>query len=211
MTVLFDRGSKRVLPSDTAIEAFWSWFEEIAERLAIDFDNAALLEELDARVWRLGELAWELGPGASAENALTITPDGDRGWLAASQRVVVMAPELPTWEFHAAKPPKQWDLQFSIERSDGEVLELDARGWRYVLLRMPDGRYDIVLEQNNLRDHVGDDDRWAAALVLLDGLLGEAKRLLLIGDIETVRELPREQALNASSVAVLSSHLESLE
>ena len=80
---------------------------------------------------------------------------------------------------------------------------------RYVLLRRSDDKFDIVLEVENLIE-VGDEDRYTADVVLLDGLLGEARRLLPVGYIEPVVSLSRNQGLKASSVAVLSKHLESL-
>ena len=54
-------------------------------------------------------------------------------------------------------------------------LEVNANSWRYVLLAFPDGVFDLVLERANMLG-VGEDDRYAAAVVLLDGLLGEATR-----------------------------------
>ena len=197
-------------PSDEDVMSFWAWFESVAERLGQDFDCQALLDELDKRISQLGDICWELGPGRQAENALVVTPDGAKEWLPVTQRIVALAPVVPGWEFHPARQPKDWNLQYAIEDVSGETLDIDARRWRYVLFRFPDGKFDIVVEENNLIG-ADDEDRYAAAVILVDGILGEATRLLRIRDIEPVAILPPEQAAKASSVTDLGRHLSSLE
>lgn len=169
-----------------------------------------MLEDLDTRIARLGNLAWELGPGIREENALTITPDGRPEWLAISQRVVAMAPPIPAWEFHPARPPKNWELQFSFEGRDGKFHDVDAREWSYVLFFRRDAKFDIVVAGNDLID-MSEVDQHLAAVIVLDGILGEARRLLTIGAIETAVRLPPDQAPRANSVTVLSAHLDSLK
>lgn len=101
-------------------------------------------------------------------------------------------------------------MQFSIEGADGTHLDIDARPWRYVLFKYPDNTFDIVLEQNNLHS-VSDDDRYAAAVVLLDGAVGERRRLALLGGIEAVETLSSEHAPKANPMHYLAQHLDSLE
>jgi hypothetical protein len=196
-------------PNDSKISAFWAWFATIADKLGDDFDNETLQDELDARLAGLGEIAWELGPGSTAENALAISPDGDPELLPLTQRIVSMAPELSRWEFLPARPARAASLEFSIATSSGGELSIDARSWRYVLFKFPDTMFDIVLEQGDLPD-ASEDDRYIAAAVLLDGLLGEGKRLLRIRDVEPVIALSPEQAKKANPITVLSEHLDSL-
>lgn len=197
------------IATDTKVEAFWRWFQSIAAELASNFENPELLAQLDRRVSQLGDLAWELGPGQHEANALVITPDGAPEWLGATQHIVALAPVIAGWEFHWARPPRAWDLQFSIESGSGETIEVDARDWRYVLFRFPDETFDIVLEQGNLTA-AGEDDRYTAAVVLLDGVLGESNRLKHIDGIEAVLKLSDEHAAHASRVDTLSEHLNSL-
>jgi hypothetical protein len=192
--------------SDAAIIEFWKWFCTVSDRLAQDYEDQEILDELDSRVSTLGEVAWELGPGKARECALTITPDGDRQLLSWTQRIVAMAPELPDWEFYCARQKKEWELQFSIEAEAGQLLEVDARSWRYALLRVGEGIFDIILEQAGLPD-VGEEARYTAAVVLLDGLLGEATRLLSIADIEPTKALDSELSKKANSIAHLDDHL----
>ena len=194
------------LPDASEILAFWAWFAAVANELEEDFLNEALQDELQARLSCFGEVTWELGPGVTAENALAISPDGDPDLVPTTRRIVAMAPDLPRWEFHSTRPAKAEAFEFSIRTSDADEVAIDARSWRYVLFGYPDKTFDIVLEQGNLRD-ASEDERYTAAVVLLDALLGEGKRLLLIGDIEPVVALRPEVAVNASPISVLAEHL----
>lgn len=100
-------------------------------------------------------------------------------------------------------------MEFLIQSDGGDEIAIDARTWRYVLFRFPDKTFDIVIEQENLAN-VSDDDRYTAAVVLLDALLGEGKRLLWIRNVEPVEALSPEQGKKASRIVVLSEHLDSL-
>src|SRR5215813_1484474 len=97
---------------DERITQFWDWFATAAGRFSEDFHDEALIRELDARVAALGPFAWELGPGLKEKNALVISPGGDRKSLRETRRIVSLAPEIPGWEIHPAKPPKQWEAVF---------------------------------------------------------------------------------------------------
>lgn len=196
--------------SDAKIAKFWRWFQTIANDLAANFENEGLLAELDERVSELGDVSWELGPGKAEENALAITPDGSKEWLPVTQHIIELAPRISGWEFQSARPQRDWDMQFSIEGAGGTPLRIDARQWRYVLFKYPDNTFDIVLEQNNLHS-ISDDDRYAAAIVLLDGTVGERRRLALLGGIEAVETLSAEHARKANPMHHLAQHLDSLE
>lgn len=195
-------------PDRHEVQKDWTWFETIAGALAGNFEDPRLQEELDARVSALGPVVWELGPGAVEKNALAISPDGDAALLPVTQRIVAMAPTIPGWEFHPARRPRSPSLEFSFETTDGRIADIDAQAWRYLLFRLPDGRFDLVLEQMNLLN-ASDDDRYACAVLLLDGLLGEATRLLRFREVEPVAALPVEKEQKASSVTSLAAHLES--
>jgi hypothetical protein len=194
---------------DAKIAEFWRWFQTIADDLATNFENERLLAELDARVSQLGDVLWEIGPGKAQENALVITPDGSKEWLPVTQHIVEQAPRISGWEFESARPPRDCDIQFSMEGADGAHLDIDARPWRYVLFKYPDNTFDIVLEQNNLHS-LSDDDRYAAAVVLLDGIVGERRRLALLVGIEAVEIFSAEHSREASSMCHFAEHLDSL-
>jgi hypothetical protein len=196
-------------PDDKEIHAFWLWFATIADSLGDNFDNASLLHALDAQLLGLGDITWELGPGSKTENMLAISPDGRPELLPLTKHIVSMAPDLPQWEFFPARPAKSASLEFAIIGSSGKEIDIDARPWRYVLFRFPDQTFDLVLEQNNLTKAT-DDDRYTAAVILLDGLLGEAVRLLRVRDVEPVFSLAFDQEPKASPISALAMHLDLL-
>lgn len=198
------------LVSDAKIAEFWRWFETIANELASNCENERLLAELDKRVSQLGDVLWEIGPGKADENSLTITPDGSKDWLPVTQHIVKQAPRISGWEFQSARPPRHWNMQFSINGAGDTHLDIDARPWRYVLFKYPDNTFDIVLEQNNLQS-ASDDDRYTAAVILLDGTVGERRWLALLGGIEAVETLSTEHSRKANPMHHLAQHLDSVE
>ena len=194
-------------PSDAAIAAFWAWFVSVAEQLSKDFANQQLLNLLDEQVAHLGEVSWEIGPGVQAQNALIITPDGSKEWLATTQRIIGRAPVIPTWELHWARPPKRWNLEFTLGTSIGQIC-VDAKPWRYVLFRFPDNSFDIVIEQNNLE--IPDGDRYSASVIVLDGILGEHLRLELFVEVDSLETFPPQQASKATRITNLADHINAL-
>jgi hypothetical protein len=196
-------------PPDADIQDFWAWVQTIADELAEDLENGAIIETLNRRVSRLGDISWEVGPGRHAENALTLTPDGDPAKLAVTKHIITFAPSVAGWEFYPAKPAKDWNLMFSIETENGDIVDVDARTWRYVLFRFPDDTFDLILSQDGLAP-VGEDDRYTAAVIVVDGLLGEEVRMALIDTIEPVEALSKKDEPQATSILALPQHLESL-
>jgi hypothetical protein len=196
-------------PPEAKVHEFWSWFASVAAQLGKNFRNSSITDELDTRLGELGQLVWELGPGLDAEHALVVSPDGDPERLPISRHIVALAPNIQGWEFHPARPPKQWELQFSIESDEGETIPIDARSWRYVMLKFPDGTFDVLFEQPNATE-IDEGDRWTACMILLDGLLGEATRMAFIGDVEPVLKLPPDYTGKATPVSRMPEHFDSL-
>ncbi len=189
-----------------AIHAFWGWFGTVARGLARNLENRALLRELDARVSSLADIVWEVGPGKNAENALVVSPDGSRDLLQVTERIVRLAPAIDGWEFLSARPPRDGILEFSVKSEAGEWMDVDARDWRYVLYRFPDGMFDIIVEENNLVD-VSEGARYSAAVIALDGILGERQRLGLFHTIDGVEKLTSDVAGAASRISLLREHV----
>lgn len=196
-------------PGTDKILAFWSWFASTADELASQFDNEVLLEQLDGKVSEMGELAWEIGPGLVYDNALAVSPDGNRGLLPVTKKIVAAAPVIPRWEFHPARPPRREAFEFSIGSSHEAETAIDAHGWRYVLFRYPDSRFELILEQSNL-SRLAEEDRYTAAIVFVDALLGEEQRLEYIDSIDLCLGLSSANSKRASPVTVLAAHLNQL-
>ncbi len=194
--------------SRLASEAFWLWFTGVAGRLAADLDNDEILTELDRRVRELGPLTWEVGPGLQEPNFLAISPAGQRKLLELTDEIVRDAPSLPAWEFHSAKPAKRWTIRFSIEGSDGISHLIDGVEWRYILLRYPDGMFDIVILAPNLPADARIEEQ--AGAIVVKGQLGERLTLEHVRQIEIVRSLGPENERKSSSISDLPAHFSSL-
>ena len=92
------------------IEDFWNWFASIAPRLAMDFENRDLLNELDCQIRDLDpRLSWELGPGTSAHSArLSLLYNG---FLSCGRRCVFFGPD-PALFGRDRAPPATIPLHF---------------------------------------------------------------------------------------------------
>lgn len=178
------------------VEEFWDWFRGIAPLLAADVENLSLLQELDARMHGLdAALSWEVGPGACEPLQLVVSPNLDRELQARAKEIIAHAPVVQGWEFHSARRSKDWDYKLLMERSDGRrPVQIDASNWQFVLLQYPDGGRELLLQGNNLPS-LDDDERWQAAAITLESILGEDVVLDRINDFELVDQLePRFEA-----------------
>ncbi len=193
------------------ITAFWQWFASVADALAVSSPPQALLDELTARLHHdLQVPGWEIGPalGSSAGRLLALSPEGDADRLARTGAVVDAAPRVTGWEFYAARPPRPGaPLRFSM----GDV-DVDASGWRFVCLLAPEPDAEetgIVVEQRGLERVLADpDDRLAAAIICLDGLVGEGRRLETFSEVFAVPSLQPAEAALARPIAELPAALD---
>jgi hypothetical protein len=171
-------------------EEFWKWFSSIAEQLSKDVENRSLIKQLDEHVLSVDpRLSWEVGPGLSKPWQFVVSPNLDRELRAKTRAIVAQAPLLRNWEFHAARQAKKWDYHLEVGARAGEqLISLDASNWRFVLLRYPDGAHEILLKGNNLPE-LTDDQRWQAAAITLESILGEDLLLDRINEFELVDDL----------------------
>jgi hypothetical protein len=173
-------------PVQGEVSLFWAWFEKHREQLAAVEVDPELVEALDARVCRMGNFDWEIGPGRKQACFFALSPAGEVKALAHTRRVIEQAPELPGWELYPAKPPRQWSLVFELDRN-GRDVSIDGGDWEVVVYRFKDGTFDVVLKPPDESDLSDEEADWAAR-VIVDGELGEAVALELVGAIETVRQ-----------------------
>lgn len=188
--------------------AFWDWFASIASALGKHLDNDRILEELDRRVLAFGRLTWEVGPGERRPNSLTISPGGNKMLLPLTESIVGCAPSIDEWEFHCAKPAKNWDLQFELLDSKNKKVNIDARDWRYILLRYPDKKFDVIIQASNLPP--GKSIQNQAGSIVVEGQLGERLSIQYIDKIELVEEFDSEDAGKSSQIQDLPDHFRSL-
>ena len=191
------------------IKEFWNWFSENCQKFDNDFENTDLLYELDKRITDLGVFSWEIGPGKTSPNALVISPNGDIDLLPYTKDIIGQAKTCLGWEYYYAKPPKEWDLIFDFETSNGVQVHVDASLWEYVLLRYEDGMFEIIIKATNIKE-LNENDKLAIAEMLLDGVIGEELRMTSICLIEIVEEFENEYDDKASNIENLSKHINSL-
>jgi hypothetical protein len=172
------------------IAEFWNWFQEIASSLAQDLENPSLVKELDTRIGEMdSNLSWEIGPGSHEPSQFVISPNLDRDLREKAREIISRAPVIQGWEFYSARRPKDWDYKFAMHTAEGrEPIQLDASTWSFVLLQYPDGIREVLLQGNNLPP-LDDDERWQAAAIALESILGEEVLLDRIGPFELVDQL----------------------
>jgi hypothetical protein len=181
-----------------AIDDFWRWFASVSAALVADPDDPRLLAELDE--------GCEVGPGSARTAALVLSPAGDRALLALTRAIVAAAPALPDWELHPARPPRPWDLHFEVaDAVSGEEVAIDAGRWRYAVVEQA-GERRLLLEAAELASWPVDEQR-AAAEIVLDTLLGEARRLEAAASIGVAARLPPEVAAAARPLATIARDL----
>jgi len=193
------------------ISRFWEWFSENCQNFGVDFENAELLENLDSRISELGDFSWEVGPGKTKGNALVISPNGDEDLLQDTKLIISHAKDCKGWEFYYAKPPKEkdWKLVFDLETTEGQIVEVNASRWEYVLLEYEDGMFEVIVKAPDLLQ-LDDSDKQIAVEILLDGVLGEELRMQTICGIEVVEEFEQSYKSKAGDIKNLSDHLKAL-
>lgn len=143
-------------------------------------------------------------------NALIISPNGDAELLKSAKEIIGQAPKLNEWEFYYSKPPKSWDLFFEMQSRNDEIIKIDANTWKYVLLKYPDNKFEIIIKAPDLKAF-DDDAKILAAEILLDGVIGEERRIELIVGIEVVEEFELDHMAKSNDIKKsLSNHLDKL-
>lgn len=192
--------------SSQHLNEFWSWFAANAESISSNA-HPDLLEKLDEKLRQVDQrLSWEIGPGRHEPWLLAISPNLNKGLVDEARKVVSAAPEIPGWEFYATRQPKQWDFRVEIDSGDShEPVCLDASDWQFVLLRYPDGLREVLLTGPSLPP-LTDDQRWQAAAIVLEGVLGEEILLANVDEFELVsnmepRFVEKQRPINALKAA----------
>lgn len=175
------------MTNEATTRAFWKWFESVAGHFGPQFENETLVRELDTRINALGGFAWEIGPGRREASMLAISPGGDPDILAETRNIVACAPKIPGWEFHAAKPPKQWQPIFDIQDESGLPFRVNATDWKAVFLTRPNMASTLIIEAPGLQGLSHEHQQWAAEIAV-DGLIGEERRIEDIGSILVVQK-----------------------
>src|SRR5262245_30383277 len=126
------------LPNEETIVTFWRWFSKHAPTLekmineSAVGDVAPLMEKAVLKLTR--ELGWEIGPGIERDFQLAFTLKGKLENAELANAIIRYASPVARWEFHAGRPPKKWDLNFSLLNKKKQRVEIDAKNWEYELV-----------------------------------------------------------------------------
>ncbi len=201
-------------PDIRAVMCFWKWFEVSASTLQslVDDSNVSELTTLLAPRVKLvsDQIGWEIGPGIEQDFSFTISLNGDLRNLTIAEAVVVRAPSLVGWEFHAGKPPKKWDYRFSMHNNENKEVHIDAGRWVYFLTAFDNITFvDITLLAANL-PRMDERARDQAGMIVVEAAIGEKLMLERVDKIAIVDSVPDDKASSLSSITLLSEHLASL-
>ena len=159
-------------------DIFWNWFKANCNELHSDKYPNNVFTELDRRIVDFG-LYWEVGPGISKDNLLTISTSGRRELFDRANSFVNHAPILDDWEFGILKKPKaNWNI---LEIPDDNI-KISAINWTYTLLKFKDGKREILIKGDTLTEFEK-DKRIEFAEIVLTNLLGEER---MMNDLEYV-------------------------
>lgn len=191
------------------IISFWNWFKENEDDLQPDKITSELINKLDEKILSFGDYNWEIREGSKKSNMLIISPGGNVDLLEETKNIINLSPNLNNWEFCHYKPAKVWDYQFSIE-DKGVKRMINASNWEYVLLKFPNGTYDIIIKADSL-NVLPKEYHLTSVDIVLESILGEELSLNLIKNIDLVDKFPDEYLNQKGSIQSLKEHIFELE
>jgi hypothetical protein len=173
--------------NEVAIDDFWTWFLLVEADLRGNSVDDDMIETLEAHLFRVCVVDWEIGPAREGVTRLSISShEGDHEGLVAARLLIECAPTLPEWEFSLYKPRRrEWNLEFEIVGQEG-TRTIDAKQWEFVLYGFDDGTFDVLLRPDESCRDIEKDALSTAAIIIVDGELGEDARRTVIGDIDVV-------------------------
>ena len=187
---------------------FWDWFQRDEHMFREIIDPAHAVEQMDNQVLAFGLFSWEIGAGKNKPHYFAISPNGDKGRLELSKKIISLAPEMPDWEFYFCKPAKtNWD--FTFEAYDRFLVKhtFDASGWDYILEKNGDGNIEIMVKTENM--HVMDfDDELNAVDLVITNILGEELTIHHLDAFETVDEFTEGQIPYCKKMTTLKEQFE---
>ncbi len=171
--------------NDPAIAAFWQWWQTAAPRVAQAIDarrSADLVAEINSQVDKVHpDLAWELGPGMTAKNSLTLSAEGDPELRVVAERWLTAAPPADAnWQYFAARQAQP------LGRLTLQMDEVDLPPNGFAIAAIFDDSHGLVhLKAYHPNLHlVSEKHRLHAVFLLLDGLLGEDNVERWLGGVE---------------------------
>ncbi len=196
---------------DDQIEDFWNWFLSVKTHLEKSLRQESMLKEMDDQIKKLGSFSWELGPGKNCEFSFIVSPNGNSEKLRETINIIECAPSCNNWAFFPSKQPKKWNYVFNLKDTESGTIEIDANNWEYVLLKFPDGTFDIILKTPQVFINYSAAIKQTAAEIALYGILGEEICIKLIGNIEIVKDFDNEYLGKETNIRKLAKHILNLQ
>jgi hypothetical protein len=193
---------------NTKIASFWKWFVENEARIkevvdsGLQDDRDALVNDLDNQILEFGMFTWEIGQAADQSFFLTISPNGNKERLELGRSIMKAAPRMPGWEFYPAKPAKDWDLHFSLFDNNVVEHQVDASGWKFVL--MPDQGM-VIIEAPNIA-HLDFDTQVTAGDLVVTNIIGEERKITDLRGIEIVGKFEVQHKASGLPILDLKKH-----
>ena len=112
--------------------------------------------------------------------------------LRRSEAIVGEAPELPEWEFFAAKPAENWDYIFKMFDSTMLQQTINASEWKYLIEIEEEQKLKILFYTENI-DFLDADDKLSAADFVLNQTIGEMDKIYYIDEVSFIHVLDENQ------------------
>ncbi len=183
---------------EAKIDAFWAAFAATTPRFEAAFRKE---DALDFPTWMREHLdpideriMWEFGPGLGGGHRLVLTPESERSLRPLLSAMLARAPVLARWELYPYRLAEDIAMTFETVRARVDV---ELTGYEVVAAPGQHGRVDLFFW--GPKRLFGKDQRFDAAFVAVETLLGEEVLDHWIGAIEVERrpdrvpigELPR--------------------
>ncbi len=168
--------------------SFWKWFQanEALIRVVLDDEQheqrAEIIELLNNYILDFGMFSWEIGETKSNEHYLIISPNGNAELLHVSRKVIAAAPQVPGWEFHFAKPAKDWNRTFTVYDELMELREVNASDWKFKIEKGAGQKIHLHILAESIIS-LDPDTRERAADIFITGELGEENRIRIVEKI----------------------------
>ena len=186
---------------ESQIKDFWEWFDYKSKQIGTDIYDLDFLNEID-RIISNWELGWEVGPGISKPNSLTISPNGNIVLIEKVNEVVNKAPTLDEWEIFPFKQPKENWYSALVDNN----LEVNAQSWTYQLLTYPDEKIEILVIADNIH-HLPRETKDLIVDLVITNLLGEKIKMFCLDYLTVVDKF--DTSTGITQIKYLSAHLAS--
>ena len=188
---------------------FWQWFVKHEKQFRKISDPVATRELLDNQVLQFGIFSWEIGKGQGKPHSFTISPNGNAKMLRRSEAIIGEAPELPDWDFFAAKPAQEWDFTFKMFDSFMLQQTIDAAEWEFIFQMTNDRKLEVFFYAENI-DFLDADDKRSAADFVLNQIIGEMDKIYFIDSVSFIEILDEYQEADLKLLTELKYDFEKL-